>query len=139
LSSYCTYISWSPDAALFGKARGGYAFFHETDVVHHSNAAVQYLEHLVDLHAAVALAVIQDGVANHDAAFRVDYGDARLCRRSPWFGTEIALIAAIIATTVLNSIVTVVRDPITAMEAVAAGIVVGLYRFVVRKPPGSSG
>jgi hypothetical protein len=27
-----------------------------------------------------------------------------------------------------------VRDPITAMEAVAAGIVVGLYRFVVRKP-----
>jgi hypothetical protein len=35
--------------------------------------------------------------------------------------------------------VTVVRDPITAMEAVAAGIVVGLYRFVVRKPPGSSG
>jgi hypothetical protein len=119
LSSYCTYISWSPDAALFGKARGGYAFFHETDVVHHSNAAVQYLEHLVDLHAAVALAVIQDGVANHDAAFRVDYGDARLCRRSPWFGTEIALIAAIIATTVLNSIVTVVRDPITTMEATA--------------------
>jgi NAD(P)H dehydrogenase (quinone) len=120
--------------ALFGKAGRGNAFFHETDIVHHADASIEYLEYLVDLHAAVALAVAQDGIADYDAACRVDHGDARLCRWSPWFGTEIALIAAVVASAILDSIVAVVRDPIAAMKTVAAGIVISLYRFVVCKP-----
>jgi integrase len=48
---------------LLCESRGSDAFFHQTNVVHHAKASIQNLEHLVDLHPALAVPVVEDCIA----------------------------------------------------------------------------
>jgi len=49
--------------SLLRESRCRDSFFHQANVVHHPKAAIQNLEHLVDLHPAGAVAVVENCIA----------------------------------------------------------------------------
>ena len=56
-------IGMSGFIQLFRESRRCDSLFHQADVVHHPKATVQNLKDFVDLHPAVAVAVVEDRVA----------------------------------------------------------------------------
>jgi hypothetical protein len=62
-------------SSLLRKAGSCNSVFRHSDVVHHANTTVENFEHLVDLHPSRAVAVVENGVANHDSALGIDESD----------------------------------------------------------------
>lgn len=113
------------------EARSGNPLFHQADVVHHTNAVVLNLKHLIDLHASRAVAVVQHRIPYDDAALGIDYSDPGFRGWSPGLGAEIAFVAAVISRAGFNAVPAVVRDAVAAVEPVATRVIVGFDRLVV--------
>src|SRR5712691_4235861 len=98
---------------LFGESRRGDSFLHQANVVHHPNAAIQDLEHLVDLHPAAAVAVVENGIADDDPAFRIDLTPIHLLSPSAMalvFSRMFALVAS--GMEVLSATLPVINCPL---------------------------
>jgi hypothetical protein len=112
------------------EARGGDPLFHKSDVIDYPNAPIEDLENLVDLHPAWTFPVIEDGVSNHNAPFRIDHGNSSFSRWSSRLRTKVALVAAHIAAA-FDSVSRVVGNAVSTVVAVAARVIVCLDRLVV--------
>src|SRR5580700_6968159 len=117
---------------LSSKARSCNSFLHQPDVIHHANTSIEDFEYFIDLHPAGTVAIVEDCIADHDAAFRIDEANANLGHRAPGFRPEVALIAANV-TALLNAIPRIVRHSVSTVVAIAARVIVGLDGLMVRQ------
>ena len=81
-------------------------------IVHHADTSIQDFENFADLHSARAVAIVENCVADDDAAFGINGADTNFRCRPPRFRSEIAFVTADVAA-ILNAIASVLSNPTT--------------------------